>query len=100
MKFSNVGRLAMTFEFVQDMTANVQMHQAYANLLSQFIVIEARVNSLEGTIEQVIFDPSGLRLPRIEEGELIPKVTVTIGKVPSVMSIYDNPYYTNLVVPS
>lgn len=100
MKFNHVGRLVMTFEFIQDMIANVQMHQAYANLLSQFIVIEARINSLENTIEQVIFDPSGARLPRVQEGELIPKVTVNISRVPYVQSINDNPYYTNLVIPS
>lgn len=98
MKFQHLSRLVMTLDFVRDLGSSVQMHQAYANALSQFIVIEARVNALDGTIEQVLFDPLGTVLPRVEEGQLIPKVTVNIGKVPSVMSIHDNPYYANLMI--
>lgn len=89
----------MTLEFLQDMTANVQMQQAFASLMSSFIVIDARVNALESTLEQVLFDPSGLRLPRCDEGMVIPKVTVSIVKcVP--MSIHDNPFTASLRVPT
>lgn len=40
MKLSHVGRSVMTLEFLQDMMANVQMQQAYAFMMSSFIVIE------------------------------------------------------------
>lgn len=100
MKFQHVGRLVIDLKLMENMTTNVQMHQAYASTLSPFIVIEARVNVIEGTIEQVIFDPSGARLPRVEEGELVPKVILNIGRVPYAQSIHDNPYYSNLVIHS
>jgi hypothetical protein len=100
MKFQHVGRLVMTHEFIKSLAVNVQLQQVYADVMSPFIVIEARLNPIDDTLEQIIFDPAGTRLPRVTEGELIPKVTLNFGKVPSVMSIHDNPFYANLVIPS
>lgn len=98
MKFTHVGQLAMTLEFLQDMTANVQMQQAFASAMSPFIVIEARVNVVDNTLEQVIYDPSGLRLRRVIEGELLPRITVSIVKSVAA-SIHDNPFTATIVLP-
>lgn len=97
MKFTHLGRLVMTLEAMQDLVANVQLHQAVATVLSPFIVIEARINGLDHTLEQVIYDPSGKRLPAVEEGAVIPKLKLNCGKS-STVSLYDNPYYASLQV--
>lgn len=65
---------------------------------STFGVIEARVNAVDSTLEQVIYDPLGARLPRVAEGELMPRVTVRIVKaIPA--SIHDNQFVAALVLP-
>lgn len=97
MKFTHIGRLIITLESLRDIGNNIQLHQAVATALSPFIVIEARINSLDNTLEQVIYDPSCKRLPSLEEGGLIPKVKLTIGQNTPI-SIYDNPYYVSLQV--
>lgn len=94
MKFTHMGRLVMTLEFLQEMAANMHLHQAVALAMSPFVVIEARVNPVDNTLEQVIYDPSGLRLPRVVESDRLPRVTLVVTKSApaSLLSIYDNPF--------
>lgn len=95
MKFACLGKLAMTLEYLDNMAANVQLQQAYAVAMSRFVVIEARINQLEQTLEQVIFDPSGSQLPALVEPDIIPKYQLVI-KQENPLSLHDNPFTCEL----
>ena len=99
MKFTHVGRLVIKLEILHDMLADVQMHQAFASMMSPFIVIESRINMIDNTLEQVIFDPSEKILPIVNEGDMLPKLTISHGKTP-LRSLHVNPCYALLQVPT
>ena len=89
-------KLQMTLEFLEDMSSNVQLHQAVANALSPFIVLKAEVDYPTNMLSQVLWDPSGLRLPLVAEGSTYEQYTLMVTK--SVKpSIHDNLYSACLV---
>lgn len=94
MMFWHVGRVSLTTLFIKEL-ADPLKHQAYATAMSSFIVIEARLNSSSEIIEQVIFDPSGLRLDAVIDADVIPMYDIIFTKSKPV-TVFDNPYCAEL----
>lgn len=94
MMFRNVGRVKISALFIKEMT-NPHKQLAYAIAMSRFIVIEARVNPIDDTVDQVIFDPSGVTLVAINEPDTIPAYELVFTQH-KPLSIFDNPYTAEL----
>lgn len=73
----------------------MQVMQAMATALSPYIVIRAQIDPDTQLLEQLLWDPSGERLPKLEQGQPAPHYMLTITKS-RVMSIHDNPYVASL----
>lgn len=92
--FYHVGRLTMSREFLKGL-ADPLKQQAYSTAMSSFVVIEARMDILSDTLEQVIFDPSGQRLSAIVDADVVPLYDMVITKQ-KPLSIFENPYTIEL----
>ena len=83
----------MSLVYLDEMAANIQLFQAYARMMSKFIILESRINHINQTIEQVIYDPFGFSLAPINEGDLLPFVEIQIHNCrQGLLTVDDNPY--------